>query len=33
MIRRENGRLPPQDSSATLVATFAAVWNATPEEI
>jgi hypothetical protein len=31
--RRENKVLPPQDSSSTLVASMAAVWNATPAEI
>jgi hypothetical protein len=30
---RENKVLPPQDSSSTLVASMAAVWNATPAEI
>jgi hypothetical protein len=29
----ENRVLPPQDSSSTLVASMAAVWNATPVEI
>jgi hypothetical protein len=30
---RENKVLPPQDSYSTLVASMAAVWNATPAEI
>jgi hypothetical protein len=33
MRRRENGLRPPHDFSTTLVASMAAVWNTTQEEI